>query len=181
MATCHITVVSPSDTVQHMCAMAFVSSQCVHKKPGPTARFPAIPGSSADGVFIHGVGVSWYKRLPRSAGRRYRLRRFESALDVQRLGNRGQLCETKRGGAPLDTRAIPKAPHSVSRRCRSCTGGVGFVSPPRPLRRSGRPATELHRNSGWLPPAIRPETCGTNTATSPDFSWNTARTWQDSS
>ena len=50
---------------------------------------------------------------PRSAGRRCLLQRFESALDVQRLGNRGQLCETKRGNAPLDMRAIPKAPHSA--------------------------------------------------------------------
>ena len=49
--------------------------------------------------------------LPRQeAGRLCPLQRFESALDVQRSGSRVQLCETKRGDAPLDTRAMPKAP-----------------------------------------------------------------------
>ena len=44
---------------------------------------------------------------PRSAGRRCPLQRFESALGAQRLRNRGQICETKRGNAPLDIRAMP--------------------------------------------------------------------------
>ena len=50
---------------------------------------------------------------PRNVGHRCLLQRFESALDVQRLVNRGQLCESRGDNAPLDTRAIPKAPHSA--------------------------------------------------------------------
>ena len=38
----------------------------------------------------------------------------ESALDVPRLGNRGHLCETKRGPASLDTRAAPTASWRLS-------------------------------------------------------------------
>ena len=49
--------------------------------------------------------------LRRSAGRRCLLQRLESALDAQRLGNKGQICETRRDSAPLDMRAIPKGPH----------------------------------------------------------------------
>ena len=44
------------------------SSRCLRKKPGPTARFPAIPESSADGGFIHGVATSrgkWLQVTPR--------------------------------------------------------------------------------------------------------------------
>ena len=53
-------------------------------------------------------------RLPTiSAGLRCLLQRFESALGAQRLRNRGKICETKRSNDPLDTRAIPKAPHSA--------------------------------------------------------------------
>ena len=58
--------------------------------------------------------VRWQEALgvnSQPAAHRCLLQRFESALDVQRLGNRGQLCESRRDNAPLDTRAIPKAPH----------------------------------------------------------------------
>ena len=53
-------------------------------------------------------------RRIRSAGRRCLLaphRRFESALDAIRSGNRGQIFETRSDNAPPDMRAIPKAPH----------------------------------------------------------------------
>ena len=51
--------------------------------------------------------------LRRSAGHRGLLQRVESALNPQRVGNRGQLCESRRGSAPLKPRAIPKAPHGT--------------------------------------------------------------------
>ena len=65
MPSCHIAVVSPSGTVHRniMCAVAFASSRCLRKKTGPTARFPTISESSADGIFIHGVGPSWSQQL----------------------------------------------------------------------------------------------------------------------
>ena len=56
-------------------------------------------------------------RIPRNhapakkRGGRCPLQRFESALEAQRLKSRVQMCETKRDSAPLDMRAIPKAPH----------------------------------------------------------------------
>ena len=50
-----------------MCAVAFASSRCLRKNPGPTARFSAIPESSAesgaDGVFIKGPVTFWHKWL----------------------------------------------------------------------------------------------------------------------
>ena len=61
MASCHIAVVSPSNTVERMCAAAFASSRCLRKTPVRTARFSAIPESSADGVFIRGVATFCYK------------------------------------------------------------------------------------------------------------------------
>ena len=55
------------------------------------------------------------------------------SLDVKRLGNGGQLCESKIGNAPLDMRAIPKAPHSAFAAISQLYGDVSFVSLPRLL------------------------------------------------
>ena len=52
------------------------------------------------------------KRLA-SAWRRCLLQRCESAVDAHRLGNMRHLCESRRGSAPLNMRATPKAPHSA--------------------------------------------------------------------
>ena len=72
-------------------------------------------------------------------GHRCLLQRFESALDVKRLGNRGQLCESRRDNAPLDTRSIPKAPHSAFAAISLLYGDVGFTKIPRVLYRSAGP------------------------------------------
>ena len=68
--------------------------------------------------------------LRRSAGRRCRLRRFESALDAQRLGNKGRIFETRSGNTPLDTRAgpYPRPLMALSRRFRYFAAARGHRS-----------------------------------------------------
>ena len=70
---------------------------------------------------------------PRSAVHRRPLQKFESALDVQWLGNRGQPRELRRYNAPHDPRAIPKAPHGAFAAISYLYGDVGFDQTPRGL------------------------------------------------
>ena len=64
--------------------------------------------------------------LRRSAGRRGPLQEFESELHAQKPGNRGKLCESRRGSAPLDTRAIPKAARPLIALSQQLHGDVGL-------------------------------------------------------
>ena len=64
------------------------------------------------------------------AGRRGPLRKLRSVLDSQRQGDRGGACESRRGGAPLDPHAIPKARNGTFAANPQLHGGVGFVGLP---------------------------------------------------
>ena len=98
---------------------------------------PASCSSITRSIRIH-TTYSLAKKCGVPSRRRGPLQKFQSALNAQRSGNMGQLCESRRYSAPLDTRATRKAPYAASAAISWLSGGVSLIKKKRVLYCSAR-------------------------------------------